>query len=222
MEEHRVRLTDKERVTDEILFLTYTYPESFDFEAGQYVNLELDVDGTTRYRPYSLYSHPDNDTLVFCVKLVDNGFASTYFKNVSEGASVPMHGPIGQFTLDTDQTNHVFLATGAGIAPLHSMIKEAITNDADTIELYHGIPTREDTIATKTLERLARKHDCFSFTQVYSREDTGTTGYVQDHAPIRDDASYYLCGVKEFVEDTEATLRDSGVPEALINRERFS
>jgi ferredoxin-NADP reductase len=39
---------------------------------------------------------------------------------------------------------------------------------------------------------------------------------------VREEAAYYLCGVQAFVEDTESILKDNGVSEALIKRERFT
>jgi ferredoxin-NADP reductase len=222
MEEHRIRLVNRSYHTEDVMFLDYECAGEFTFEPGQYVTLELTQGDQTRYKPYSIYSHPDETTITFCVKLVDGGFASTYFADAPVGDEVRMRGPLGQFTLDDDLDHHILLATGTGVAPMHSIIHEALQSDENVVELFHGIPTRDDLIDETTFQELDNTHEGFSYTPVFSREDANHEGYVQDHAPIQDNTAYYLCGLKAFVEETTSYLTEHQVSEALINRERFS
>ena len=209
--------------TERVLFLNLSYPEEFSFNAGQYISLEIHRGDTTRYKPYSIYSEPNTDSLRLCIKLVEDGFASERFKQIEEGDTFTMRGPLGRFSPDTSNDDHVLLCTGAGIAPLHSMLCDLLDDGNNTVSLYHGVRTQDDLIEPDHYKSLQETHDRFSYHPVLSRSsDAERHGYVQDHLDVQEDAAYYLCGVQEFVEDTESILQQHGVSEALINRERFT
>lgn len=222
METYQSRVLSKRYETDTVIFVDLAKPDSFSFEPGQYVSLEISQDGKTRYKPYSVYSHPSSEQLKLCLKLIDGGFASTYFDHVSPGEELTVRGPLGVFTVDEACNDHVFLATGVGIAPFNAMIRELL-HEEHSVDLFHGVQRQDDLVKPETFTTLEDDHSSFSYHPVLSREKTGYAhGYVQDHTPIREDAAYYLCGVQEFVEETQSFLKQSGVSEALINTERFS
>lgn len=219
MDDHTIRLERKHYVTDDLCFLSFSRPDDFSFKAGQFVNLQIRRDNTTRYRPYSLYNHPEEASLRILVKLVDDGFASGWFADADPGVSVTMSGPLGAFTL-SDADHHVFLATGTGVAPFHALIQEALRRD-DTAELYYGTRTPDRLAGHGDFEDLAEQPG-FDYNPVLSRDSSANrSGYVQDHAPLYDDAAYYLCGLGEFVLDAEEFLQSSGLDESLINTERY-
>lgn len=218
MDAYTARVLTKHHETPDVIFVEATKPSGFSFTPGQFVSATITDNGTTRHKPYSVYSHPSADHVRLCIKLIPEGFASEHFKALEEGDELRFKGPLGQFTLDEKAEKHVFLATGVGIAPLHSLIVEA-KRRGDDAALYHGVRRSDDLIEDDVFNSFG---DWFSYHPVLSRDpEASRTGYVQDHAPITN-AAYYLCGVQGFVEDTTTYLKDMGVSEALINTERFT
>ena len=109
----------------------------FKFEAGQHISLS--ILGDYQSREYSIYSAEESDHLEILVKEVEGGYFSPKLKHLKAGDMVEIHGPFGKFGLDQkkrDTHQHVFIASGTGIAPFHSMVK---TYPGLNYKLIHGV-----------------------------------------------------------------------------------
>ena len=215
MNTFETEVLDKEYLTHDVIELTLSRPSSFTFQPGQFLSLHIISGDTSRWKPYSIYSGVDEETIRLCIKIVPKGFASAHFEQVEQGHTYEMRAPFGHFTL-TDAPHHIFLSTGTGIAPFGSMIASV-----SSCELYHGTRTQNDLIHREKWEAL--EDDTFTYHPVLSREDwEGKEGYVQDNITIRKDAVYYICGLREFVLDTVSYLKNQDIPEQHIKYERYS
>jgi len=109
----------------------------FKFEAGQHISLS--IAGDYQSREYSIYSAEEADYLEVLVKEVEGGYFSPKLKHLKKGDLVEIHGPFGRFGLDTkkrDSHQHIFIASGTGIAPFHSMVKSYPALD---YRIIHGV-----------------------------------------------------------------------------------
>src|SRR6185295_4921492 len=97
------------------------------FVPGQFLSLQLPVDGKTLIRPYSIASSPEEDgPLEICLNLVPGGQGSHYLFSLIVGETVNFTGPWGTFTLnDPPPAECIFLAAGVGIVPIRPMIHRA-------------------------------------------------------------------------------------------------
>ena len=79
---HSLQIAAIKRMTSQAVVLTIEIPESvkplYSFLPGQYVTLELVIDGTPVRRSYSICSAPHEGTLQVGVKEVPQGLFSTY------------------------------------------------------------------------------------------------------------------------------------------------
>src|ERR1700723_2202723 len=96
--------------------------ESFDFEPGQFVTLDLPIHEkpNKRWRSYSIASWPDGTNIIeLVIVFLEGGLGTTYlFDQVREGSELILRGPQGVFTLPEVLENDLFLVcTGTGIAP---------------------------------------------------------------------------------------------------------
>lgn len=73
---------------------------AFSFEPGQFVTLELDIDGETINRCYTISSSPARPhTISITVKRVPGGKVSNWLHdNLQPGAPLRVLGPAGEFT----------------------------------------------------------------------------------------------------------------------------
>ncbi len=95
-----------------------------EFRAGQNINLGL-VNDPER-RDYSIYSGEQDNKLEVLVKEVKEGLVSKKLKWLKEGDRLDTEGPFGFFTIkdeDLKSKKFLFIASGTGIAPFHSMVK---------------------------------------------------------------------------------------------------
>jgi len=219
-----VTIQQIDRLTPHVMHLTCTSSDpSFSFLAGQYGTVVIDQ--TTR-RQYSFCSSPQHKhAFEFVIDTTPQGPGSLFFLSKHVGDTFQMLAPLGTFVLETSPKKSVFVATGTGIAPLRSMILDAVGTQDMT--LYWGLRYETDIYWNEAFEALARKHPTFHYTLVLSKpEDTwsGNRGHVTEYLSrhtVATDADYYLSGNKDMIVDVKTLLLAQHVPEGQINTELF-
>ena len=188
----------------------------FRFKAGQHVSLS--IKGDYQSREYSIYSGENDDNLQVLVKEVEGGYFSPKLKNLKPGDLLEVHGPFGRFGLDEknkDSHKHVFIASGTGIAPFHSIIK---SNPGLDYQLIHGVRYQIEGYEKKSYppER---------YTLCTSREKTGNyqgrlTGFLKE-ARFEKHSLFYLCGNSEMIFDAMEILKEKGFDRESIRVEVY-
>jgi CDP-4-dehydro-6-deoxyglucose reductase len=214
--------------------------ESFDFDPGQFVTLDLPIHEkpNKRWRSYSIASWPDG-TNVFelLIVILDGGAGTTYlFNEVAVGSELTLRGPQGVFTLP-DQLDKDFylICTGTGIAPFRSMIHHIKRHNIphQKINLIFGTRGLKDLLYTSELKGLEMEVENFHFFPTLSRESwDGCCGYV--HAVYENlvrekmngnaeppPASFYLCGWKAMVDEARKRIVDLGYDRKAIHLELY-
>ena len=129
------------------------------FMAGQWIYVYTTNNGKEVKKPYSIASPPSfmkESMLELCVKRVENGFMSTFIAGMKEGTQLKLTGPYGVFSLKENSNEKIFIATGSGIAPFHSMIPELFDKGfAGDVWLFFGVRKQEDIIYRKFFDELA-------------------------------------------------------------------
>jgi len=190
------------------------------FQAGQYINLFVNIDGTETARPYAISSAPQQrDYYDLTIKRVADGFVSHYLlDDVKVGDRFQSTGPMGTFYHNPlfHGDDLVFLAGGSGIAPARSMILNMIENThvkrkaAQKIHLIYASSYEADVIYADELKRLELEHDFLTITWLISRPTkgySGRTGHVSaallsellgDDLEVLQEKMFYLCGPTSF------------------------
>lgn len=200
----------------------------FTFRPGQFLQYVLD---RKTLRQFSLASLPAELPIIeFCVDISPMGRGSHFIEEVRPGDRVTLRGPFGVFTLP-DEVRHPleFVATGAGIAPIRSMIRSQLQRGASgSVTLTFGNRTSDDILYREEWERLAAQFPHFTVQHALSAEpDTanGFHGRVTDFLERRTDLlerSFYICGSPEMVDNTRRVLASHGVPDIHIHFEKFT
>ncbi len=183
-----------------------TLPKSrFKFVAGQHISLS--IAGDYQSREYSIYSAEESENLEVLVKEVEGGYFSPKLKHLKVGDMVEVHGPFGKFGLDEkhkDSHKHVFIASGTGIAPFHSIVKSFPELD---YHLIHGVRYVEEGYE---MEEYANER----FTLCTSRDKKGDfngrlTQYLKK-TKFDKNTCFYLCGNSDMIFDSMEILNDKG------------
>ncbi len=188
----------------------------FKFDAGQHVSLS--ISGDYQSREYSIYSAENADYLEVLVKEVEGGYFSPKLKHLKKGDMVEIHGPFGRFALDTkkrDTHQHVFIASGTGIAPFHSMVK---SNPELNYKIIHGVR-----YGNEAYER--ENYDAERFLLCTSRDETGDfkgrlTAYLKE-AEFDKNSCFYLCGNSDMIFDAMEILKEKGFDRDDVNVEVY-
>jgi ferredoxin-NADP reductase len=190
------------------------------FQAGQYINLFVNIEGTETARPYAISSAPQARGFYdLTIKRVAEGFVSHYLLNdVKVGDRFLSSGPMGTFYHNPlfHGDDLVFLAGGSGIAPARSMILNMIESTLhhrkaeQKLHLIYASSYQADVIYENELKQLEQEHDFLTITWIISRPTnnyTGRTGHVSAELLtelLGDDVEnlqakmYYICGPTSF------------------------
>jgi NAD(P)H-flavin reductase/ferredoxin len=207
-----------------------TLDSPLEFSAGQYV--ELRVPGTDHGRQYSMANTPgESKQLEFHIRRQPGGIATDgwVFGSLSVGERVDMAGPLGDFRLDPeDEGPMILLGGGTGLAPLKSMVRQALTVTPERgIHLYHGVREAADLYDMELFREWERAHPGFRYVPCLSDQSwSGRSGYVTD-AFVEDfdtcrGYSGYLCGPPAMVDAGVKAFKRRRMAPRRIFREKFT
>jgi ferredoxin-NADP reductase len=204
------------------------------FEAGQYINLFVDVGGIRTSRPYSLCS-PASQTGYYeiAVRRVEDGFVSDYLlEQVKVGDLFESTSPAGNFYYNPlfHGNDLVFLAGGSGITPFMSMIREVTDRGLRRkIHLIYGSQKPDDIIFLEELKEKARRHENLKVTIVISEPPRGFEGFtgfitavlMKNVLGVVEDKTFYICGPEAMYTFCLPELLKLSVPGKRIRMEVF-
>jgi len=173
-----------EDVTPSLRILRVARPHGFDFDAGQYVKMGL---AGLRRGSFSVASAPHEPFLEFCIERIAGGRLTPRLFEVAPGDRVEVDDRAkGRLRLHSAAGHHLLVGTVTGIAPLRSLVRDALHRGLHGgITLLHGASHHDDLPYRAELERLATSEPRFEYLPTISRPDegrnatwTGATGRV--------------------------------------------
>ena len=250
VQDYSATVVSLEDIARETKRLVIELDRETEFNAGQY--LKFQIPGTDTDRTYSIANPPTQTRLLeFHIRRTPGGVATDgwIFRSLAVGDPVAVSGPYGRFVLRVgDDRPAVLVAGGTGLAPIKSMIRHALENDAydGHLTLYQGARTQEWLYDVEEFQRLEKEHPgrfsyrpCLSeetaegfgnglVTQVIEAENEslrGYAGYLCGPPPMVDAALKTLMGKRLFPRDiyredffNEADRAAGGVRSPLIKR----
>ena len=226
---HELSVSKVSQLTTEAVQISFEIPETlqknFQYQAGQYLTLQVEINGKPERRSYSICSGP-NEPLAIGVKRLEGGKVSGYLQKIQAGQSLVVFEPEGNFLLQAAHKKVVALAAGSGITPIMSMLKSA-GSDVH-FQLIYGNKSPELTLFLQDIQAQANTTLVPFYSQ--AKVDTAHEGRIDEaqfKGLIKDDLSllqadaYFLCGPQAMVEMAEATLDFFGVAKSKIHKELF-
>jgi len=224
-------------------------PANFTFTPGQFVLFQVPLlknPKDVQPRAYSIASTPEEEELIFIIRLKSGGRSSIWIENILKaGMYVQFQGPFGLFLLDrTTPKDYLFICTGAGIGPFRSMIldhmkrpvlchpepkKAQHDTDSKRIDLIFGVRNEAELFWQEDLQELAQKHENFFIHLALSKASDqwkGHRGRVQTLVPLitKDfsNKNVYLCGNPDMTTEVKKLcLEEWGVRKEDLHVEGY-
>lgn len=209
------------------------------FKSGQYVALDVEIGGVRYRRNYSLSCSPEffreSGNISLTVKAVQGGTVSNFLNSHLKAHDIVHLGEAsGQFVLPShgealERGRPVFMAGGSGITPIRSMIDDLLeaspSDDEDRREevlLIHFAKHHQDIIFQRHFERLAEKHEHFTYIAHFSDvEGFVSASQLDQDCPDLKDRSLYLCGPEGFMSAVQEAALSLSLSEDAIHLESF-
>lgn len=234
-------------VTPTIRAVHVALDSPIDFQAGQYVNLDIPGVGS---RPFSIATAPGTNAehgngngngagagtthIELDVRRVSGGAGTAYVhQTLREGDPVRLAGPYGRFFVrKSHEAPLLFMAGGSGLSSPRSMILDLLAEGcARPITLVYGQRTLDELYYHDELSSLAAMHPNFRYVPALSAEPDGSAwrgarGFVHEAAKELFGGDFrgqraYLCGPPPMIEACVATLMQGRLFERDIFTERF-
>jgi len=201
---------------------------TFHYRAGQAALLSVD---DCEPAPYSIASSPSDTERLGCLEFLVKVDGATRFgacaADLRPERAIQIDGPAGGFTLNgVDETAPLlFVAGGTGIAPLRSMIRQALDDThRGKISLVYSARTRHEFAFFNEWRDLAdQQRIALTLTLTGEAGDwehaRGRTGPMHLSDLVRENTVAVICGPRMMVSDVTATLTGLGIPAARIRTE---
>ena len=209
---------------------------SYAYLAGQYISLELEINGNKVRRSYSICSSPISGLLQVGIKEVPNGIFSTYVnRKIKKGDEIKAGIPEGRFIFDSKNNSIPIMAVaaGSGITPIMSILRSFLDSTSDTpFTLIYGNKTPEKTMFYNELKSLESRFDALKIHWSFSEEkidgaefgriDSAFLNYVLKNDPKSYPKLIYLCGPEKLIDSSKQFFLEKGFNENDILFELFT
>ena len=229
--------------TDSLFSFTATRSPSFRFENGQFTMIGLEVEGKPLLRAYSMVSTNYEDKLEFFSIKVPDGPLTSRLQHIREGDRILVgKKPVGTLLVDnlTPGERLYLLATGTGLAPFMSLIRDPETYERfERVVLVHGCRQIAELAYGETITQALPEDEYLGelirekliYYPTVTREPFQNRGRVTDliasgqlfadiGLPPLDVTGdrVMLCGSPQMLVDMKALLEESGFKEGASGR----
>jgi ring-1,2-phenylacetyl-CoA epoxidase subunit PaaE len=223
------------------IYVTEQDGAAVEFRPGQFLSVDVTVDGERLRRAYSMASACVADVPVHVtVKRIEGGRVSNHLNDtIAEGQELEVLGPSGNFTVEPRQVNQrhlVMIAGGSGITPIMSILETVLRLERDSrVTLVYGNRGWDDVIFRDRLaqlgdefgERLVVDHVLERPPEEWSAGKGRLNGDVlearlqalgiEDEGLVR----YFVCGPTPMMDAAHEALERRGVDASRIAAEYF-
>lgn len=217
----------------------------FDFLPGQFVTLELEINGKLVRRAYSISSPPSRPhTLDITVKRVPApanaphlppGLVSNWLHdNLKVGSKIKLcGGAMGKFTCTAKPPQKILMVSaGSGITPMLSMARWLYDTGANgDVVFFYSDRTPRDLIMRQELELLASRQPNFRLAITVTQPAFGqpwlgftgrfSEGMLLNIAPDFRERVVYVCGSDGFMKGVKTMLGELNFPMENYHEESF-
>ena len=177
-----------EQVNDHVYHVQLSTAQSFDFKAGQYLQVMMSEKDK---RPFSIASAPGQANLELHIGATEaNSYAMQVIDLCKEKGYLEVEIGLGEAQLRQDSDRPILLlAGGTGFSYVQSIARHLEQYKPDhQVLLYWGGKTQQSMYADKAMKQWQQDHEGFSYVPVIEHPDEnwqGKTGYV--HRAAMDD-----------------------------------
>lgn len=215
--------------------------KKFKYKPGQFLTINVPIEGVVQKRAYSFSSNPYADKdLKITVKRVEKGLVSNYVHDYLKiGDKLQVEDPAGSFYVEPkygEQKQYVLFAGGSGVTPMFSIAKSVLTEEPSSkVLLIYANQSIESIIFHEDIKALETNYpDAFKVEHIISSNKTtkdnyhsglATTtlidGIMLKHDLVYDEHVYMICGPFGYMEKIKEVLGENGITRNKIKIEVF-
>jgi len=228
---HSVEITQVKHYSDRLFSFTTNRPKTFRFKNGEFAMIGLPEEkynGSKQvFRAYSLVSTNTDDHLEFLSIKVPNGPFTKVLQKIKPGDELLIRPKcVGSLLIDfcNPALNLVMLATGTGIAPYMSIIKDFETYKRfKDVYLFHTVRNINELAYLKQIEEVVDLFPKLVYINTVTQEPYVRSGrfwnYIEDYLPggfIKDRDAVMVCGSPDLNKSCRTMFQSLGWKEGNV------
>ena len=197
------------------------------FKAGQYVEINVEKDGVSLSRVFSISSAPSlyekSGVIELTIRKQQQGRITPWlYGTLKKGRFINISAAKGDFIINNVKSSLLLIAGGSGITPLRSMISEALQSQqaADIHLLYYS--HNFDHLFAQELQQQAETQQGLSVSFVNSGQSGRIClAHLKQYCPDFKNRVSYICGPTGMIQASKQLLLDNNVVQEDIHYEYF-
>lgn len=214
-------------------FVLTSEQELPNFQEGQYITIEVSIQGVIYQRPYTIScssKHIKNQEIQITIQRNPQGIVSNYFfSEVHIGDYFVIHGPYGNFTYQSlrDSNEVLAIAGGTGIIPFVAMAEAICDGILDFhLTILYGAKREEDFIFKTTLDQFAKNNSKVSVVYLLSEEQKEgyLSGFINQNVISsyqKENMSYFVCGSHALYEAMNSIFKEMNIANKYIRHDCY-
>ena len=210
--------------------------QSFSFQPGQYVELQVKKNGSYVKRPFTISSPlaqlQQDKTITLTIKKQSEGRITPWLADAVEKGDLFGISPAkGDFVLSAavlrsankqENKDVIFIAGGSGITPFHSLLMSHVANNPTiNFTLLYFVRANQH-VLSDTLVALDLEHENFTLQLLHSERDGYCSkAHINTITSELNDCTVYICGPNSMMDSTQTLLLDMGLAQDAIHLEQF-
>lgn len=215
--------------TKDVKSFRFKKPEGFYYLAGQWMYVNIKIEGTQKMHHFTMSSSPTEDYIEFTKKITDSKYSQALDK-MKPGDWAKLNAPFGEFTYSGENIKIGALTGGIGITPLRSICRYCVDKKLPTsIVMLYSNKTEDDIVFKDELEEMQKADSHIVIKNVLTRQPDwkGLKGHVdgnmiKEQIPDYRERVFYICGPPSMNEAMKKALEGLNLREDQIKIEDFT
>lgn len=223
MEQQVLSILKIENVTHNVLRFILSNSNNLKFVPGQAAEIAADKDNwRDKAHPFTFTSLPFEDHLEFTIKIYpEHEGVTNELSKLEPGDNIILKSVFGAIKFKGKGT---FIAGGAGVTPFISILRDLNhKGELSGNRLIFANSKKEDIINKEEFESILGN----DFLNILSKEQVNSyahgridTEFLRGHITSMEDY-FYICGPEKMMDSVEDSLKELGVKESQIVKEKF-
>ena len=216
-------------LADQVKEITFEPLREKPYLPGQFIGIKIaDNKGEPGFRAYSLLENKEGNFQI-CVKKMKDGRGSNFLHSCKKDDVLEVLFPLGYFGLPKKLSpNLIFIATGTGIVPILSLLKNLPQDASQNIKLFFGMRHEKDLFYFERVKKIFQKLKNASFLLTLSQPSekwTGNKGRVTnfiEQENFNKNTQFFICGSGKMIQSMNDLLLKKGIKKKYIFFEDFN
>lgn len=217
-----------EHELDDVVSIYFTPIDDkfYDYLPGQYLTINLDVEGSNYERLFSLSSCPITDKFLR-ITVKKHKIVSDHLINKAKvGDEIKALYPSGDFVVNPEMDNtkdYLMIAGGSGITPIYSMIKSILNVEKNSkIKLLYANSDKSSIIFEKELQELSKNNPNFIIDNYISGIKRIDKKAIEHNLNNANANNIFICGPESLKLSVSEYIKDINISNYTIETEDFA